>query len=125
MTTALTAGQAEDAAIQLERDFIEIVREEIGMHESLAGIFANALVRGLRRRLGGREVYIPSTDTSARDDRIRREFTGPASLLQIQRWSGLSRSRIYQIAGQRPPVVGEHGAPKNPAPPLETGRPRG
>lgn len=118
----LTAAQTEDAAVQLERDFLDIVREEIGMHEALAGIFASALVRGLRRKLGGHELYIPAADNSARDARIRREFTGPASLLAIQRWSGLSRSRIYQIAGRRPLPVGEHGAPKNPAPPLETGR---
>lgn len=117
-----TAGQGEDAAIQLERDFIDIVREEIGMHEAIASVFANALVRGLRRRLGGQEVYIPATDTHARDERIRREFTGPASLMQIQRWSGLSRTSIYRIAGRRPPPVGEQGAPKNPILPVETGR---
>ena len=118
----LTAAQAEDAAVQLERDFVDIVREEIGMHDSLARLFANALVRGMRRRLGGRQVYIPATDTSERDARIRREFTGPASLMQIQRWSGLSRASIYRIAGRRPPTVGECGAPKNPILSVETGR---
>ena len=115
MTSPLTAGQAEDAAVQLERDFIDIVREEIGMHEAIAFVFATALVRGLRRKNGGRELYIPAADVSARDARIRREFTGPASLPAIQRWSGLSRTSIYRIVGARP-------TPENPVPPLETGR---
>lgn len=101
-STTLSAGQSEDAAIQLERDFIEIVSAEICMHDALAEVFASALVRGLRRKHGGQEIYIPAEDTRERDARIRREFTGPASLPAIQRWSGLSRSRIYQIAGSTP-----------------------
>ncbi|WP_426307806.1 Mor transcription activator family protein [Acidovorax facilis] len=110
-----TAAQAEDAAVQLERDFLTIVREDIGMNEGFAGLFARALVDGLRRRLGGQELYIPAPDRSERDAGIRREFDGtPDSLARIQKRTGLSRTRIYEICAR--------GQAKNPALPLETGR---
>ncbi|RYF60526.1 MAG: hypothetical protein EOO27_05550 [Comamonadaceae bacterium] len=110
-----TLAQAEDAAVQLERDFLAIVREEIGMHEGLAGMFARALVDGLRRRLGGQELYIPAPDRSERDAAIRREFCG-SNIEEMMKRYGLSRSRIYEISGQ--------AQAKNPALPLETGHAR-
>ncbi|CAN7365097.1 hypothetical protein LJR118_002166 [Acidovorax sp. LjRoot118] len=115
---AQSAAQAEDAAVQLERDFLAIVREDIGMNEGLAGIFARALVDGLRRRMGGQDLYVPAPDRSERDAAIRREFTG-TNIDELMRKYGLSRTRIYEIAGARAPrIVGS----KNPAFPLETGR---
>lgn len=110
-----TPAQAEDAAVQLERDFLAIVREEIGMHEGLAGMFARALVDGLRRRLGGQDLYIPAPDRSERDAAIRREFCG-SNIEELMKRHGLSRSRIYEICGR-------HTA-KSPALPLETGHAR-
>ncbi|MCZ2498147.1 hypothetical protein GN316_15385 [Xylophilus sp. Kf1] len=99
-----SSAQAEDAAVQLERDFVEIVREEIGMHETLANVFAQALVRGLRRRHGGQEFYIPAPDRAERDAAIRRDFTGAGgNIEELMRRHGLSRSRIYEIAGARAP----------------------
>lgn len=94
-----TPAQAEDAAVQLERDFLAIVREEIGMHEGLAGMFARALVDGLRRRLGGQDLYIPAPDRSERDAAIRREFCG-SNIEELMKRHGLSRTRIYEIAGR-------------------------
>jgi len=96
----MSPGQAEDAAVQLEHDIIGIVREEIGMHEQLATAFAQALVRGLRRRLGGQELYIPAPNRTERDAAIRRDFNG-SNLDQIMKRYGLSRSRIYEILGNR------------------------
>lgn len=125
MSKPTTPGQCEDAAVQIERDFIEIVQQEIGMHEHLAAPFSQALVRGLRRRMGGRELYIPAPDLGERNDRIRREFTGPASLPAIQRWSGLSRTQIYAIVGARatPVITGRGGSgEESPDSSLETGR---
>ncbi|MBD9395147.1 Mor transcription activator family protein [Acidovorax sp. ACV01] len=112
-----SAAQAEDAAVQLERDFLAIVREDIGMNEGLAGMFARVLVDGLRSRMGGQDLYIPSPDRSERDAGIRREFDGTReSLARIQKRTGLSRARIYDI-------VGQHRPPSNsPAFPLESGQ---
>lgn len=117
MTTAatMTAVQAEDAAVQLEHEFIAIVRDEIGMHEAMATLIAQAIVRGLRQRQGGREMWIPAPDKSARNAAIRRDFNG-ANLHQLMVQHGLSRSRIYEIVGERatyrPP--GSTGMPKSP-----------
>lgn len=98
--TQLTAGLAEDAAVQLVHDFSAIVREEIGMREDLAELFSEALVRGLRRRLGGRDLYVPAPDRAKRDAAIREEFTG-SNLETLMRRHGLSRTRIYEIVGSR------------------------
>lgn len=111
-----TPAQAEDAAVQLERDFLAIVREDIGMNERLAGEFAQVLVSGLRARMGGQELYIPAPDRSERDAAIRREFNG-CNLHEVMKRHGLSRTRIYEICG-----AGVQQAAKNPPFPLETGQ---
>ncbi len=114
---AQTAAQAEDAAVQLERDFLAIVREDIGMNERLAGLVARMLVDGLRSRMGGQELYIPAPDRSERDESIRREFNGTReSLAAIMRRTGLSRASVYAIVNRRA------AAANSPASPLETGR---
>lgn len=97
----LSAGRAEDAAVQLEQDCVGIVQEEIGMHEQMATTFAQALVRELRRKFGSRELYIPPPNRSERDTSIRRKFGG-ANLDELMRQHGLSRTRIYEIVGNRP-----------------------
>lgn len=114
----LTLGQSEDAAVQLEHEITIIVREEIGMHEGLAGVIAAAMVRGLRRRLGGQDLYIPAPDRSVRDAAIRRDFTG-TNVDELMRKHGLSRTRIYEIVGQRAP---RPGIAKSPDSPLKTGQ---
>lgn len=106
----LTAGQAEDAAVQLQQDMVSIVREEIGMHESIAAMFAAALVRGLRRRMGGRELYIPAADRAARNAGIRRDFDG-TNLAEVMATYNVSRSTVYDVCGTKSPVL-----------PLETGQ---
>lgn len=116
-----TQAQAEDAAVQLERDFLAIVREDVGMNERLAGLFARVLVDGLRSRMGGQELYIPAPDRSERDERIRREFNGTRESLEaIMRRTGLSRASVYAIVGRKP-------APGASCPDssLETGRTHG
>lgn len=94
----MSPAQTEDAALLLEQDFVAIVREEIGMHEGLAAIVASALVRGLRKKLGGQELWIPAPDKSQRDAAIRREFIG-TNIKEIMSKYGLSRPRVYQIVG--------------------------
>src|SRR4051812_4789205 len=110
----LTAGQSEDAAVQLENDFAEIIRTEIGMHPAFATQVGQAIVRGLRHAHGGSELYIPAPDRSERDAAIRRDFTG-SNCEELMRRHGLSRARIYAIAGQRLPG-------KSPTSPLKTGQ---
>lgn len=103
--TSMAAQQArvarlhpDDARAQLHADFTDIVRAEIGMNEQFASDIAAAILRGLCARLGGREVYIPAEDKSARDAAIRREFDG-TNAAGVCRRHGVSRSRLYQIIG--------------------------
>ncbi|MFL9669000.1 Mor transcription activator family protein [Variovorax sp. AB1(2024)] len=121
--TPQTAGQAEDAAVQLEHDFVGIIRDEIGMHEPLATVFSRALVRGLRRVLGGQDLYIPTPDKSERDASIRRDYNGD-NMEELMRAHGIGRTRFYEIIGARPqrPRRGDQRDAKNPESSLESGR---
>lgn len=103
---AITPAQAEDVALQLEHDLVDIAREELGMHEREAYEIAIALVRGLRKRYGGRRVgarglYIPAPSKVERDDAIRRDFNG-TNTQQVMREHGISRARLYQILKPKP-----------------------
>ncbi len=119
----MTPGQAEDAAVQLESDFTRIVREEIGMHDHIAALFAQALVRGLRKHCGGQDLYIPTADKSARDAQIRAQFQGD-NLEEVMERHAVSRTTVYRVAGRRDPKAPRNGtaAPKNPIPPLSMGQ---
>lgn len=127
-----TAAQIEDAAIQLEHEFVEIIRQHIGLHEAMATAHAQALVRGLRERLGGQEVWIPAPDKSERNAAICREFNG-RNIKQLMTQHRISRSQLYHIVGAaqpkgkgRPgsPSIGgsSPAAPKSPVSPLQTGQ---
>lgn len=109
-----TSAQAEDAAVQLERDFVDILREEVGMGEREACEFARPLVRGLRKRMGGAELWIPAPDKAARNEAIRREYHGTKeSLRDVMRRHNVTRSTVYEIVRRRPANC--------PIPPLQTG----
>ena len=119
----LTPGQAEDAALQLEHDLVSIVRDEIGMHEAIATVFAQALVRGLRREFGGQAVYIPVPGRAERDAAIRSQFDG-TNLAQIMERHDVSRTTVYRVSGRRDPrqvCIGISSA-KNPIPSLPMGQ---
>lgn len=108
-----TSAQAEDEAVQIEREVLEIFREDLGMVEGLAMTFAALFVQSMRRRWGGAELYVPAPDRSARDAEIRRAWRGD-NVQELMRRYDLSRARIYAIVGE--------GAKSRPVPSLETGR---
>ncbi|CAN7313486.1 Mor transcription activator family protein [Acidovorax delafieldii] len=93
-----TTAQTEDAAIQLEHDFVEIIRQRIGLNETLATIHAQEIVRGLRERHGGQELWIPAPDKSERNAAILRDFNGVNAKDVMQR-HGISRAHLYRIVG--------------------------
>ena len=101
-----------DAAVQLLYELTAIVREETGLSEVLAGPFADAITRGLRKRLGGQQIYIPTEDRASRavrDAAIRRAFTG-RNLAQVCRKYNISLRQGYRITHVRPsstPTTGE------------------
>lgn len=124
----MTPGETEDAAAQLQRDITNIVREETGMHEGIATMFSEALVRGLRRRLGGRELYIPAPGRSERDSAIRRDYNG-RNMDELMRRHEIGRTRFYEIIGTRPDRDRRGLVPeptqKNPPSPLKSGQENG
>lgn len=128
---ALTTGQADDAVMQLEQDFVEIAREELGMHEVPAQELASALVRGMRKRYGGMRlggrghIYVPAPSKSERDDAIRQAYNG-TNAGEVMKAHGIKRSRLFQIVGARPgdPRIGVSG-PKSPVSPHEIGQDNG
>lgn len=91
-----TTAQTEDAAIQLEHDFAEIIRQRIGLNETLATIHAQEIVLGLRERHGGRDLWIPSPDKKARYAAILRDFNG-VNAKEVMARHGISRAHLYRI----------------------------
>jgi Mor family transcriptional regulator len=102
-----TPAQLEDQAIQLHREFVEILRAAIGFNEHLAHEAAVAVVRELRARYGGQTlgrkgtIYIPAPDKSERNAAIRAEFIG-SNAKEICKKYGIGRTRLYEIAGTKP-----------------------
>ena len=92
--------RAEEAAVQLEHEMTQIVVEETGLREPLAGQLARAIVRGMRQRMGGEDTYIPAPDKSERNAAIRAEFRG-TNLAEVCRKYGVGKSTVYDIVGQR------------------------
>lgn len=89
----------EDTAIGLKFEITSIVREEIGFNEHFASQIADALVRGLRKKFGGDDIYIPAPDKAARNAAIKAEFKG-TNLEEICRKYDLSPSAVYKIVGK-------------------------
>lgn len=88
-------AEQEDNASWLRRELIEILREEIGMIEAFAEIHADAVLCGMRRRIGGREIYIPAPDKTDRDAQIRAAFNG-RNLREVMRQFGVSQRTVYR-----------------------------
>ncbi|MDP4074209.1 hypothetical protein [Acidovorax sp. A1169] len=125
---AITPGQADDAVMQLEQDFVEIVREELGMHEVPAQALASALVRGMRKRYGGMRlggrghIYVPAPSKSERDEAIRQAYNG-TNAAEVMKAHGIRRSRLFEIVSARPAGAARIGVsgPKSPLSPHESG----
>lgn len=97
---ATVATQSADAAIQLERDIIEVLRRELARNEQMLGLMARSIVHGMRDRLGGQELRIPSPDKTARNAEIRAKYTG-ANVRKLAREYDLSVSSVYKIVQKK------------------------
>lgn len=87
--------ERDDSASWWRRELLAVVRDEIGMAETFAEPFADALLRGLRARIGGREVYVPAADKMDRDAQIRARFNG-RNLREVMREFGVSQRTVYR-----------------------------
>lgn len=84
------------SALELLHEVTCVVREEIGFNDRFAEQIAEAITRGLCRRLGAQHVYIPAADKRARDELIRAEFNG-RNHDEIMSRHNIGRTRLYQI----------------------------
>lgn len=90
----------DDSAVSLVYEITAAIQEEVGMAESFASQIAEAITRGIRRRLGGNHIYVPKfqglQEKRDRDAAIRREFNGANREVLMKR-HGLSKTQIYDI----------------------------
>lgn len=91
----------EDTLVALTQDLTAVVQQEIGMKEIFATQMADALVRGLRKRMGGQDLYIPAEDKTERDAHIRKEFNG-RNIDEMCKKFSLSKRSIYKIVERKP-----------------------
>lgn len=91
---------ADDSAVSLVYEITAAIQQEVGMAEGFASQIAEAITRGLRKRLGGTEVYVPKyaarLEKRDRDNQIRGEFNG-RNRQALQERFGLSKTQIYDI----------------------------
>lgn len=101
VTHSTPTPQIDDSAVSLVYEVTAAIQEEVGMAEAFASQIAEAITRGLRRRLGGERIYVPALNGTQekreRNAQIKREFNG-ANLGEIMRRYGLSKTQIYEIA---------------------------
>lgn len=84
----------------LQYEMTSIVREEIGFNELFASQIADAIIRGMRVKLGGMQIYIAAPSKAERNASIRKDFTGN-NRDEICRKYEISRTQFYEIIGAR------------------------
>lgn len=89
----------DQAAELLHSEISAIVREEVGMHDAFASHIAAAIVRGLRRRNGAQQLYIPAPDKIERNAEIYNRFVG-SNARELMAEFGISKARLYQIVNE-------------------------
>lgn len=92
---AVSDAPDDDPVSWLRRELIAVVREDIGMVEGLAVQVADLMLVGIRKRMGGREVYIPAPDKASRDEQIRAAFNG-RNLPEVMRQFGVCKATVYR-----------------------------
>lgn len=101
MTQIAQSPQIDDSAVSLVYEITASIQEEVGMSEAFASQIAEAITRGIRRRLGGNHIYVPKFNSTQekreRDATIKREFNGQ-NRDELMRRYGLSKTQIYEIA---------------------------
>ncbi len=98
-----TNAQDEDAAFHLKQQMERIVMEFLGLNASLAAPFADTLVDGMRKRMGGNRVYIPAAKTklsieaerAKRDREIADMFNG-RNHSDVMKHFNISRRSVYR-----------------------------
>lgn len=84
-----------DSATWWRDELIIGIQLATGMNGEFAAHFADSLLGIMRKRNGGREIYIPAPDNSERDAEIKAAFNG-RNLGEVMRKYGVSKSTVYR-----------------------------
>lgn len=95
----MTARPAKDGSLDLLAEMVEIVRQELAVNACDADQIAAAIMRGMRRRYGATEIYIPAPDKAERDAAIKRDFNG-RNVDEVRHAHHVSRATIYRVSGK-------------------------
>lgn len=96
----LSPAQEADAALELEAMLVESLQLCAGLPTVAANDLAVKLVKVLRLRHGGLDVYIPAPSKAERDAAIRAELrTGNAA--DVAQRHGVSIRWVYYLAKRR------------------------
>lgn len=99
MNQVSTLTLERDSAVNFRNDLVRIIRESLGLPESIATPMADELAKGLKRQMGG--LYIPAREIrNARDAAVLRDFNG-RNHSDVMRSHSLSRRTFYRIIGRR------------------------
>lgn len=88
------------SALELMHVLVQVMREEIGLHDDFARLHAQAVCDGLRRKLGTERVYIPAPDNAQRDRAIKAEFNG-CNLAEVMAKYNVSRTTVYRALAKQ------------------------
>lgn len=87
----------EEGAASLLAEIASILREETGLRDPLATMVAEAVLRGLRKRRGGTEVYVPQTVRRTEIAQAVRQMFDGRNRDEVCRRFGISTSTLYRI----------------------------
>ena len=87
---------SEEAAMLLQGELADGLRNRIGLAPRYANEWAAQLTEYLRLRLGAQQVYIPAPSKAERDKAIAREFDGK-NMADVMRRYDIGRSQVYEI----------------------------
>lgn len=89
----------EDDIAAWHMDLTRAISEGTGLREDIASKIAEATLKSLQHRRGGRRSYIPSPGSQDRHAAIREAFRGD-NAQEVCRDHGVSRSTLYRVIGK-------------------------
>lgn len=72
-----------------------IVRDELKLSNVLAEKVSEVILCGMRKRIGGQEVYVPAQDKGKRNEAIKAFFNG-RNMDEVCRMYGVSPDTVYR-----------------------------
>lgn len=88
-----------DAAVSFRYELVRVIRESLGLPESIAVPMADHLASGMSRKWGGTYIPVSAIVREARNAAILRDFTG-ANHTEVMRRHNVSRTSLYRILGE-------------------------